>query len=337
MANNTLSNKFHQNILMQPENAGKRIDVAINDLFEEFSRSQIQKWIKDGSITVNGNTTKAKYIILGDEDIEINIELLPTNEWIAEDIDLDIIYEDEHILVINKPIDMVVHPGAGNMTGTISNALLHRFEDQDKLPRAGIVHRLDKDTSGLMVAAKSSIAYHSLVQQLSDRKVTRKYLAIVEGEIHDEGTINEPIGRDPNNRTKMAINYKGKDAVTHYRPIDIYDGFTLIECKLETGRTHQIRVHMKSINHPLVGDQTYNKSSTKLAQLDIDELERQALHAYKLSFTHPVTEKILNFKNKLPEDMQILRNQLEQTVEHLYDDDFEDDDFEDMCEYEYVR
>ncbi|AIT09035.1 pseudouridine synthase [Candidatus Francisella endociliophora] len=335
MANNTLSDSFHQNILMQPEHAGKRIDVAINELFEQFSRSQIQKWIKEGLIKVNGNTIKAKYIILGDEEIEINIELLPTNEWIAENITLDIVYEDDDIVVINKPINMVVHPGAGNMTGTISNALLYRYANQDKLPRAGIVHRLDKDTSGLMVAAKSSIAYHSLVQQLSDRNVSRKYLAIVEGEIYSEGTINEPIGRDPNNRTKMAINYKGKDAITHYKPIDVYNGFTLIECQLETGRTHQIRVHMKSIKHPLVGDQTYNKSSVRLQKLDIDNPERQALHAYKLSFTHPITGRLAKFKNKLPDDMLVLKNQLEQTVEHLYDD-YEDDDFEDLCEYEYV-
>lgn len=336
MPNNTLSDSFHQNILLQPEHAGKRIDVAINELFEQFSRSQIQKWIKDGLIKVNGNTTKAKYIVLGDEEVEIDIELLPTNEWIAQNIELDIVYEDDDIIVINKPINMVVHPGAGNMTGTISNALLYHCENQDKLPRAGIVHRLDKDTSGLMVAAKTSTAYHSLVQQLSDREVSRKYLAIVEGEIHAEGTVNEPIGRDPSNRTKMAINYKGKDAITHFKPIDIYDGFTLIECQLETGRTHQIRVHMKSIKHPLVGDQTYNKSSTKLEKLDIENFERQALHAYKLSFTHPTTGNLAKFKSKLPDDMQILRNQLEQTVEYLYDD-FEDDDFEDMCEYEYVR
>lgn len=323
MPNNTLSNKFHQNIILQPEDAGKRIDVVINNLFDQFSRSQIQKWIKEGSITINGQITKPKHIALGDEQIDINIELLPTNEWHPEDIDLDIIYEDDDIVVINKPIDMIVHPGAGNMSGTISNALLHRYENQDKLPRAGIVHRLDKDTSGLMVAAKSSIAYHSLVQQLSSRKVSRRYLAIVEGEIYYEGTVNEPIGRDPNNRTKMAINYKGKEAITHYTPIEIYDGFTLVECKLETGRTHQIRVHMKSIKHPLVGDQTYNKSSVKLNKIGIEDLQRQALHAYKLSFIHPITEKVVNFKSKLPEDMLILRDQLRETIEYFEEDDYE--------------
>ncbi|QIW09851.1 23S rRNA pseudouridine(1911/1915/1917) synthase RluD [Francisella sp. LA112445] len=326
MPNDTLSNKFHQNIILQPEDAGKRIDVAVNDLFDQFSRSQIQKWIKEGAITINGQATKPKHIVLGDEQVDINIEFLPTNEWFPEDIELDIVYEDDDIIVINKPVDMVVHPGAGNMTGTISNALLYRYENQDKLPRAGIVHRLDKDTSGLMVAAKSTIAYHSLVKQLSNREVSRRYLAIVEGEIYYEGTINEPIGRDPNNRTKMAINYKGKEAITKYTPIEVYDGFTLVECKLETGRTHQIRVHMKSIKHPLVGDQTYNKSSVKLKKLGIEDLDRQALHAYKLSFIHPITEKVVKFKSKLPEDMLSLKSQLRETIEYFEEEDYEYDE-----------
>ena len=323
MTNNTLSNRFHQNIIIHPKNAGKRIDIAINEKFEQFSRTQIQKWLKEGSITVNGQATKAKYIILGDEEVKINVELLPTNEWIAQDIKLNIIYEDDNIIVIDKPVNMVVHPGAGNPTGTVSNALLHRYKDQDNLPRAGIVHRLDKDTSGLMVVAKSSIAYHNLVQQLAERKISRKYLAIVEGEIYQQGTINQPIGRDPINRTKMAINHRGKKAITHYTPIEVYDGYTFIECQLETGRTHQIRIHMKSIKHPLVGDQIYNKSSTKLEKLAITAPTRQALHAYKLSFIHPTTTKMIKFKSKLPEDMLNFKVQLEQTVEMF--EDFKED------------
>ncbi|ASG67550.1 pseudouridine synthase [Francisella halioticida] len=326
MPNDTLSNKFHQNIILQTEDAGKRIDIAVNDLLNQFSRSQIQKWIKEGSIIVNGQITKPKYIVLGDEQVDINIELLPTNEWYPENIELDIVYEDDDIVVINKPINMVVHPGAGNMSGTISNALLYHYDNQDKLPRAGIVHRLDKDTSGLMVAAKSSIAYHSLVQQLSNRQVSRRYLAIVEGEIYYDGTINEPIGRDPNNRTKIAINYKGKEAITNYIPIEVYDGFTLVECKLETGRTHQIRVHMKSIKHPLVGDQTYNKSSVKLKKIGIENIQRQALHAYKLSFIHPTTEKIVKFKSKLPDDMLSLKTQLRETIGYFEAEDYEYDE-----------
>ncbi|GAB4225868.1 MAG: RluA family pseudouridine synthase [Francisella sp.] len=310
MANNTLSYKFQQNIIMTSKYAGKRIDVAINEQFEEFSRAQIQKWLKDGLIKVDGKVTKPKYIVIGDEEVEIDVELVSTNEWIAQDIDLNIIYEDNDVLVIDKPVNMVVHPGAGNSKGTISNALLYRYKDQDKLPRAGIVHRLDKDTSGLMVIAKSSLAYNSLIQQLSDRKVSRKYLAIVEGEIYEKGIVNMPIGRDPYNRTKMAISHKGKQAITHYAPLEVYNGFTFLECQLETGRTHQIRVHMKSINHPLVGDQTYNKSSTKLEKLCITPLYRQALHAYKLSFIHPKTTEVVEFTSDIPQDMLNLKEKL---------------------------
>ncbi|MGQ4005971.1 23S rRNA pseudouridine(1911/1915/1917) synthase RluD [Francisellaceae bacterium CB300] len=322
--NNTLSNKFEQNIILTAEHAGKRLDVAINELFDEFSRSQIQKWIKDGSIKVNGASNKPKYIVLGDEDISINIEILPTNEWIAEDIELNIVYEDDDIIVIDKPADMVVHPGAGNMTGTVSNALLGMYEHQKTLPRAGIVHRLDKDTTGLMVAAKSSLAYHSLVNQLSERTVSRKYIAIVDGDVYEDGTVNEPIGRDPNNRIKMAINSSGKEAITNYIPYENYEGFTLIECQLETGRTHQIRVHMQSINHPLVGDQTYNKPSTKLKELGIEDFPRQALHAYSLSFIHPKTGEEVSFKSDLPDDMYELTVKLADAIQ----DDEEDMDFE---------
>ena len=330
MNNNTPSNKFEQDIALKPSQAGKRLDIVINELFDDFSRSQIQKWIKNGSITVNENIVKNKYIVLGDEQIKINVEIIPSNEWIAEDIDLNIVYEDDDLIVINKPSNMVVHPGAGNTTGTISNALLSYAENQKNLPRAGIVHRLDKDTTGLMVAAKSSLAYHSLVKQLSQREVSRVYLAIVDGEIYDDGTVNEPIGRDPNNRIKMAINYKGKEAITNYKPIEIYDGFTLVECKLETGRTHQIRVHMKSIKHPLVGDKTYNKSSTKSKKTNLPEINRQALHAYKLSFKHPRNKEIISFTSELPKDMLDLRVHLEQTI-------YEDNELEINKDYYYTQ
>ena len=322
--NNTLSNKFEQNIILTAEHAGKRLDVTINELFDEFSRSQIQKWIKDGSIKVNGASSKPKYMVLGDEDISIDIEILPTNEWIAEDIELNIVFEDDDIMVINKPANMVVHPGAGNMTGTISNALLGMYDHQKTLPRAGIVHRLDKDTTGLMVAAKSSLAYHSLVNQLSERTVSRKYIAIVNGEIFEDGTVNEPIGRDPNNRIKMAINSNGKEAITNYIPYENYEGFTLVECQLETGRTHQIRVHMQSIKHPIVGDKTYNRPSTKLKELGIEDFPRQALHAYSLAFIHPKTGEEVGFKSDLPEDMYELSVKLAECIQ----DDEDDMEFE---------
>ncbi len=325
--NNTLSNKFEQNIILTTEHAGKRLDVAINELFDEFSRSQIHKWIKDGSIKVNNSNSKPKYILLGDEEISINIEILPKNEWVAEDIELNIVYEDNDIIVIDKPADMVVHPGAGNMTGTISNALLGMYDNQKNLPRAGIVHRLDKNTTGLIVAAKSSLAYHSLVNQLSERSVSRKYIAIIDGDLFEDGTVDEPIGRDPNNRIKMAINSNGKEAITNYIPYENYEGFTLIECQLETGRTHQIRVHMQSIKHPLVGDQTYNKPSTKLKELGIEDFTRQALHAYSLSFIHPRTDEAVSFKSDLPEDMYELTVKLAESIEDEGDMDFKYETF----------
>lgn len=332
--NNTLSNEFQQSILLTPEHAGKRLDVAINELFDEFSRSQIQKWIKDGSIKVNGSISKTKYTVLGDEEIDINIEMLPTNEWLAENIKLNIIFEDDDIIVIDKPAGMVAHPGAGNMTGTISNALLGMYDSQKNLPRAGIVHRLDKDTTGLMVAAKTSLAYHSLVNQLAQRKVSRKYIAIVDGEIYEDGTVDEPIGRDPNNRIKMAINYKGKEAITNYIPYEIYDGFTIIECQLETGRTHQIRVHMKHIKHPLVGDQTYNKPSLKLEELGIEQFPRQALHAYSLAFLHPKTDEEVSFKSDLPDDMYELSVKLSECITDEEDMDFEYEEFSEHNDFE---
>jgi 23S rRNA pseudouridine1911/1915/1917 synthase len=202
------------------------------------------------------------------------------------------------------------------------------YEHQKTLPRAGIVHRLDKDTTGLMVAAKSSLAYHSLVNQLSERTVSRKYIAIVDGDVYEDGTVNEPIGRDPNNRIKMAINSSGKEAITNYIPYENYEGFTLIECQLETGRTHQIRVHMQSIKHPLVGDQTYNRPSVKLKELGIEDFPRQALHAYSLAFIHPKTGEEVSFKSDLPEDMYELTVKLADAIQDEDDMDFEYETFE---------
>ncbi|APC96327.1 23S rRNA pseudouridine(1911/1915/1917) synthase RluD [Francisella frigiditurris] len=318
MTDNTPLKKIHQNIILNNSYAGKRIDSVITDLLPDFSRSQIQKWIKDGNIKINGTIQKNKYIVLGYETLDINVELTPQNEWIAENIKLDIVYEDEDIIIINKHAGIVVHPGAGNSTGTISNALLHHNKESENIPRAGIVHRLDKDTTGLMVAAKSILAYNSLIEQLSNRTVNRKYLAIVEGLLESSGTIDKPIGRSSSNRTKMAITENGKEAITNYTPIELFTYHTLVECKLETGRTHQIRVHMKSIGYPLVGDQTYNNKSKRYPKLDnhtnnaLSNLNRQALHAFKLSFIHPKSKEIMNFTQHPPLDMLKLINILRQ-------------------------
>ncbi len=333
MSNNTPLTNIHQNIILDASHAGKRLDNVIHEFLPDFSRSQIQKWIKDGDIKVDNTIQKTKYSVLGLEKIDINIEILPTNEWIAEDIKLNIVYEDDDIVVIDKHAGIVVHPGAGNPTGTISNALLNHDERFNMIPRAGIVHRLDKDTTGLMVAAKSLPAYNSLVEQLANRTVNRRYLAIVEGDIYEKGLINKPIGRSSTNRTKMAVTYTGKEAITEYTPLEIYDKHTLIECKLQTGRTHQIRVHMKSEKHPLLGDQTYNKGSKNFASLSkntnlvIAGFERQALHAYKLSFIHPITDKEMSFKAKLPEDMLKLKYTLQEEAGYHDEDFYEEGDF----------
>jgi 23S rRNA pseudouridine1911/1915/1917 synthase len=322
MSNNTPLTKIHQSIILNNSHTGKRLDSAVTELFPDYSRAQIQKWIKDGCIKVDNKIQKPKYTVFGFETLDINIEILPTNEWIAEDIELDIVYEDDDIIVINKHANIVVHPGAGNPTGTISNALLNHSDKFQIIPRAGIVHRLDKDTTGLMVAAKTLIAYHSLVAQLSNRTVDRRYLAIVEGEIYESGIINKPIGRSSTNRTKMAVTNNGKEAITEYTPLEIYDKHTLIECKLQTGRTHQIRVHMKSIKNPLLGDQTYNKGNKNFISISdetnevINRFDRQALHAYKLSFIHPISEKTMSFKAQLPSDMLELKTTLQEEAEY---------------------
>ena len=320
MIDNITQTKINQNFTLNNNHIGKRLDVIIADLFPEYSRSQIQKWIKDGSITVNNEKQKPKYTALGYENIQLLVELIPTNEWIAEDIKLDIVFEDDDIIVINKPNNMVVHPGAGNTHGTISNALLNHNECFKLIPRAGIVHRLDKDTTGLMVAAKTTLAYNSLVKQLSSRSVNRRYLAIVQGLVYEDGKIDKPIGRCANNRIKMAINFNGKEAITNYFVLENYENHTLVECKLETGRTHQIRVHMKSINNPLVGDKTYNKGNKNFSNLSkqlnqsINNFPRQALHAYKLSFIHPRKNELVSFTTNLPNDMLNLIDELKENM-----------------------
>ncbi|KZZ79391.1 RNA pseudouridine synthase, partial [Oleiphilus sp. HI0132] len=244
--------------------------------------------------------------------IEVKAELESQGEWLAEDIPLDIVYQDEDILIINKPAGMVVHPAAGNHSGTLVNALLHHFPDIKAVPRAGIVHRLDKDTTGLMVVAKTLTAHAHIVEQLQSREMGREYEAIAAGVMTGGGTINEPIARSPKNRKKMAVNQFGKHAVTHYRVLERFLAHTHIRVKLETGRTHQIRVHMAHIKHPLIGDTTY-AGRMKLPAGASDEVknklrqfERQALHAKKLTLIHPQTGEEMSWEVDLPEDMQNL-------------------------------
>lgn len=284
-----------------------RIDKLLTELLE-FSRSKVQAMIKDGSILVNEIIVKANYkvktndLITVEEMVEREIELQP------EDIDIDIIYQDDYILVVNKDHNLVVHPGAGNPTGTLVNALLYHIKDFKAIKgevRPGIVHRIDKETSGLLVVAKTDAALADLSNQMKDKTTTRKYIALVEGVIpHNLGKINAPIGRDPKNRQRMAVTQKGKTSVTNFKVITRYSKNTLIECVLETGRTHQIRVHLDYIGHPVVGDPKYGrrKTETKYGQF---------LHAKTLGFVHPATKEYVEFDSELPQYFQDYLDTLE--------------------------
>lgn len=297
-------------LIIPLSSAGNRLDVALSELLPNFSRSKIQDAIKNGHALLNGKAPKIKDKVYGGEEITLTLILEQDylNNAQAEDIPLNIIYEDDHILVINKPAGLVVHPAAGNPDGTLLNALLHHNQNAYLLPRAGIVHRLDKDTSGLMVVSKNLDAYYHLIEQLSDHSMGRTYHAIATGEMISGQTIDVPIGRHNIDRKKMSAQAIGKSAITHYRILDHYRGHTLIECQLETGRTHQIRVHMNFIHHPLFGDTTYGwrlklppKMDTDLAD-QLRQFKRQALHAKKLELVHPDTQKRMVFECDYPED-----------------------------------
>lgn len=314
-------------LIIPMTSAGNRLDVVLSELLPNFSRKKIQDAIKNGDTLLNGKIPKIRDKVYGGENITITMVLEQDylNDAKAEDIPLDIIYEDDHILVINKPAGLVVHPAAGNHDGTLLNALLHHNANAHLLPRAGIVHRLDKDTSGLMVVSKNLDAYYHLVEQLSDHSMGRTYHAIATGEMISGQTIDVPIGRHKIDRKKMSAQAIGKPAITHYRILDHYRGHTLIECQLETGRTHQIRVHMNFIHHPLFGDSTYGwrlKLPTKIDPQLADQLrqfKRQALHAKKLELTHPKTEKRMVFESEYPEDFANLVKVFELDVKNRED------------------
>ncbi len=295
------------------EYAGMRLDQVLAKLLPEYSRSRLQEWIVHKQVKVDGAAAAIKQKVWGGETIEVMPQSLPSERLhLGEDIKLDIVFEDECILIINKPAGLVVHPGNGNWQGTLLNALLHHAPQLSEIPRAGIVHRLDKDTSGLLVAAKTLTAQTALVRQLQARSVKREYLALVYGEVERNGTVDAPLGRHPTQRTKMAIVEEGKPAVTHYGVAERFPGCTLLRCRLETGRTHQIRVHLASIRHPLVGDSTYIKGAQKCApelRALLSAFPRQALHAAQLGLEHPVTGEWTEWQVPLPEDMaQLLGN-----------------------------
>ncbi|PCC13321.1 23S rRNA pseudouridine(1911/1915/1917) synthase RluD [Pseudoalteromonas sp. JB197] len=290
---------------------GKRLDQVLAQLFPDYSRSRIKTWILDDKITVDGeifNTPRTK--LLGGEVLNVETTIEAPREYIAQDIKLNIVYEDDDILVINKPMGLVVHPGAGNPDGTVLNALLHYHPEIINVPRAGIVHRLDKDTTGLMVVAKTIPAQTHLVTALQKREnFTREYEALCNGTMTAGGMVEKPIGRHATQRTHMDVHEQGKPAITHYRVAEKFRAHTRLRLRLETGRTHQIRVHMAYLNHPLIGDQSYGgrPRPPKGATPELFELlrsfKRQALHAVKLSIAHPITGEMMTWQAPIPDDM----------------------------------
>lgn len=298
------------NFIVSDEMQGIRLDVLLASKFQDLSRSHLQKNIANGLVIVNGKTSKANYKVQADDIITITFAEAKPVEIVAQDIPLDILYEDTDIVVVNKPRGMVVHPATGNYQGTMVNALLEHCQDLSGINgeiRPGIVHRLDKDTSGVIVAAKNDLAHLSLAAQIKNRTASRKYIAIVHGNIAEEqGIINAPLGRHPSDRKKMAVTFSNsKEAITRFRVIERFVNFTLVECKLQTGRTHQIRVHMQYIGHPVVGDPKYGPEKKRFA------IAGQALHSAELSLKHPVTGEDMLFTAPLPQDMADILTQLQ--------------------------
>lgn len=302
---------------------GQRVDVVLAQLFPDFSRSQLVHWLKEGAIMINQRLYKPKEKIIGGEHIHLNITLSEQElDCKAENIPLSIVYEDEHLLVINKPAGLVVHPGAGNPEHTLVNALLFHDPSLHHLPRAGIIHRLDKDTTGLLIISKTLACYTKLIRQMQAREIERHYLTLVYGHLISGGIIDTFYGRHPRNRLKMAVCAGGKQAITEYALRKQYHHFTLLDVKLMTGRTHQIRVHMAHLHHPVVGDPLYGNRKLLPAgiseplKLALQQLKRQALHAYQLIFTHPETAEPLTLLAPIPDDFNSILSTLEHDLDY---------------------
>lgn len=299
------------------EAAGKRLDKVLAELFPEYSRSCLQNWLKQGFITLDEAASLARHKVHGGEALRLDVPAgEPAAEDVAEDIGLVVVHEDADIIVINKPAGLVVHPAAGNRSGTLQNGLLHRYPELAAVPRAGLVHRLDKDTSGLLVVARNLRAHKSLVEQLQTRSMGREYDAIVQGVVISGGEVDEPIGRHARDRLRMAVREGGRESVTHYRLLERFRAHSYLRIHLETGRTHQIRVHMAHIRKPLVGDPLYGgrlrlppDCAPELAER-LHAFRRQALHARRIELLHPATEEPVEWSVELPEDMQLLLRDL---------------------------
>ncbi|GJJ79791.1 ribosomal large subunit pseudouridine synthase D [Pasteurella canis] len=294
---------------VQLSQMGQRLDQTLAELFPDYSRSRLKSWIEEGLVHMNGQPVSIpRTKVYGGEHVEITVEVEDDTRFEPENLPLNIVYEDDDILVINKPKDLVVHPGAGNPSGTVLNALLYHYPQIAEVPRAGIVHRLDKDTTGLMVVAKTIPAQTKLVRDLQKRKITREYEAIACGIMTKGGVVEQPMARHPTKRTQMAVHPMGKPAVTHYRIMEHFRNYTRLRLRLETGRTHQIRVHMAYIAHPLLGDQTYGgrprppKHASEELMAVLREFKRQALHAIMLRLEHPITGELMEWQAPLPAD-----------------------------------
>ncbi|MDE1460526.1 23S rRNA pseudouridine(1911/1915/1917) synthase RluD [Spartinivicinus poritis] len=307
------------------EQGGSRLDQIAAHCFPDFSRAKLQAWIKQGELTVDNEVRKPKDKLYGGELLRLNAQVENDETHQPEEISLNIVYEDDDIVVLNKPEGLVVHPAAGHHSGTLLNALLHHCPDLASVPRAGIVHRLDKDTTGIMVVAKSLAAHTSLVAQLQDRVISREYEAIACGVMTAGGTVDQPVGRHPTQRTKMAVIESGKEAVTHYRVLHRFRAHTHVRVKLETGRTHQIRVHMSHIHYPLVGDQVYGgrlklpKGASSEFIDTLQQFKRQALHARQLGLYHPATDEYMEWEIPLPDDFEQLLQMLSDDQHQCYE------------------
>ena len=299
-----------KNFLVGEDEEGDRLDVYLSEQLGDMSRSYIQKIIKDKKVEVNGKVEKAKYLVKEDDKIKIEIPTPKLLEVVPQNIPIDIVYEDNDVLIVNKPQNMVVHPAPGNYENTLVNAILYHCKDKlssiNGVIRPGIVHRIDKDTSGLLMIAKNNNAHNSLAEQLKDHSITREYEFICHGVVkEDKVTVDKPLGRNPKDRLKMAIVKDGKHAVTHFEVIQRFDNFTHMRARLETGRTHQIRVHALSINHPLLGDPVYGPKNSKF------KLDGQTLHAKKIGFIHPTTNEYIEFNSELPDYFKNIIKKLE--------------------------
>lgn len=310
--------EIDQTIIVTDEQANQRIDQLLSQLLPNYSRSKIKQWVLDGQVQLNHAPTQNKRKVSTGDIIEIQVASSPVSDTLAQAIPLDIVHEDESLLIIHKPAGMVVHPGAGNPDGTLVNALCHHDPTLSHLPRAGLIHRLDKDTSGLLIVAKTLACHTHLVQAMQERLIERHYQCIVNGVMIAGGTVESKIERHPRQRTKMAVSDHGKEAVTHYTIRQKFRAHTHLDVKLDTGRTHQIRVHMQHLHHPILGDLSYGgrphfppACSPELKAM-LETFKRQALHAYQIAMRHPTTGERCQWRVDLPADMQTLRDALEQ-------------------------